>query len=622
MEALKGLVKINEENCKVCYACVRACPVNAIRVTSENASPEIMPARCIACGSCIKVCTPDAIEYKDSRNEVLAILESGQKSAAVVDPTIAAEFPDITDYRKFVRMIRILGFDMVFEGAFGVDVVAYKYKELIENNKGKYYIFANDPVVNAYIEKYQPELIPNLARISTPQVAMAKIIRELHGEEVRVVYIGPLIASKFTEEMGNGSGKLDAVLTFSELRELFIDREIDQKQLEFSEFDPPFGARGHLFPMASGILYAGELNHDPVKAEITTVEGESEMKEALREFQQSIEVINSHFNIFYSEYLMGVGTTKGGQRYLRQAEVKNYTRKRLKSLDMKVWKGNLERFIVSDLSRDFKLDDQRLPQPAEEEIKDIMKKLKQDCDQTAGCGVCGYDTCRDFAIAIAKGLAVPEMCNTFTNRNRQNYIESLKISNEKLAQTEKALRESETKAKTEKESAREASEIISAMLQKLPSGIVILDEKLKIIQANQSFIDLLGEDAKEINEIIPGLKGADLKTLLPYNIYNLFTYVLSNNENIQNRDISYEERLLNVSVFIIRKARIVGAVFRDMYSPEVRKEEVIKRVSEVIDKNLSLVQQIGFLLGEGASETEKMLNSIIEFYRDPGRKGS
>lgn len=622
MEALKGLVKINEGKCKVCYACVRACPVNAIRVISEDAGPEIMPGRCIACGSCIKVCTPNAIDYADSRKEAMAILESGQKAAAVVDPTIAAEFPDITDYRKFVRMIRILGFDLVFEGAFGVDVVARKYKELLDNNKGKYYIFANDPVVNAYIEKYQPELIPNLAPISTPQVAMAKIIRELHGVEVRVVYIGPLIASKFPEEMGKGNGKIDAVLTFPELREMFVAREIDQKQLEFSDFDPPFGARGHLFPMARGIIHAGELNDDPVKGDITTVEGESEMKEALREFLQSIEIINSHFNIFYSEYLMGIGTTKGGQRYLRQAEVKNYTRKRLKSLDSKIWKENLERFRKTDLPREFKMDDQRLPQPAEEEIKEIMKNLKQDCDQTAGCGVCGYDSCRDFATAIAKGLAVPEMCNTFTNRNRQDYIESLKISNEKLAQTEKALRESENKAKNEKEGAREASEIISAMLQKLPSGIVILDEKLKIIQANQSFIDLLGEDAREINEIIPGLKGADLKTLLPYNIYNLFTYVLSNNENIQNRDISFEERLLNVSVFIIRKARIVGAVFRDMYSPEVRKEEVIKRVSEVIDKNLSLVQQIGFLLGEGASETEKMLNSIIEFYKNPGKKGS
>jgi transcriptional regulator with PAS, ATPase and Fis domain len=208
------------------------------------------------------------------------------------------------------------------------------------------------------------------------------------------------------------------------------------------------------------------------------------------------------------------------------------------------------------------------------------------------------------------------MCNKYTNLNRQDYIQSLKISNEKLAHAEKALRDSELIARKEKESARESNEIISAMLQKLPSGVVILDERLKILQANQSFIDMIGEDAREISSVIPGLSGADLKTLLPYNIYNLFTYVLSNNENIQNRDLNFNNLLLNLSVFVIRKGKIVGAVFRDMYSPEVRKEEVMKRVSDVIDKNLSMVQQIGFLLGEGASETEKMLHSIIEFYKD------
>jgi len=101
----------------------------------------------------------------------------------------------------------------------------------------------------------------------------------------------------------------------------------------------------------------------------------------------------------------------------------------------------------------------------------------------------------------------------------------------------------------------------------------------------------------------------------PFNVYNLFSNVFSTKENILNRDIHIEDQLLNLSVFTIRKDKIVGAVFRDMYSPEVRKEEVLKRVTDVIDKNLTMVQKIGFLLGEGASETEQMLNSIIELYK-------
>jgi hypothetical protein len=152
------------------------------------------------------------------------------------------------------------------------------------------------------------------------------------------------------------------------------------------------------------------------------------------------------------------------------------------------------------------------------------------------------------------------------------------------------------------------------MLHKLPSMVVICDANLRIIQTNNSFIELLGEDAREINEVIPGLAGADLKTLLPYNIYNLFTYVLTQNESITNRDIRHEGKILNVSVFNIEKEKIVGAVIRDLSAPEVQKEEVVKRLTEVIDKNLSLAQQIGFILGEGTSESERMLNSIIESY--------
>ena len=154
------------------------------------------------------------------------------------------------------------------------------------------------------------------------------------------------------------------------------------------------------------------------------------------------------------------------------------------------------------------------------------------------------------------------------------------------------------------------------MLKKLPSAVVLIDKKMKILQSNQSFIDLLGDDALEINEIIPGLVGADLKTLLPYNIHNLFTSVLQNNTDILNRDVMYKDKLLNLSVFTIKPNSIVVAVIRDMYAPEVQKEEVIKRITEVIDKNLAMVQNIGFLLGEGASETEKMLNSIIKTYRE------
>jgi len=616
---LKPLVEIIDHKCKLCYACVRACPVNAIQVRSDQAVPKIMPNRCIGCGSCIQVCSPEAIMYRDSKEETMAMIKSGASVIALVDPSISGEFPDVVDYRKFVQMIRSLGFSHVCEVSFGVDLIAKEYSQLFKDFKGKYYIMANCPVVIGYIEKFQPELIPNLAPLVSPAVATAKVVRSKYGNDSKTVYIGPVIASKNESEMGDEDGKINSSLTFLELRELFSEYNIDEKQLEFSDFDPPYGFTGALFPIANGILQVAGLDEDLLTGNITTVEGEREMKASLRQFQDEGDIINSHFNIFYTEFLMGPGTSKNGKKYIRRATVKSYAKKRLKKFKHDEWEKELEEYSHLDFTRKFQNNDQRL-YPTEEKVQQILVELRQDGRDDMGCGACGYGSCRDFAVAIAKDLATPEMCNHYTNRNRQNYIQSLKISNDKLAQTEKALRESELIARKEKEAAKEASEITTAMLHKLPSAIVILDEKLKILQANETFIEMLGDEAREINEIIPGLVGADLKTLLPYNFYNLFSYVLINNESVQNRDISFGDKLLNLSAFVIRKGKIVGAVVRDMGAPEVRKEEVIKRVTEAIDKNLSLVQQIAFLLGEGASETERMLHSIIEFYKTNPRK--
>ncbi|MFO7844096.1 MAG: (Fe-S)-binding protein [Bacteroidales bacterium] len=314
--------------------------------------------------------------------------------------------------------------------------------------------------------------------------------------------------------------------------------------------------------------------------------------------------------------LDGPGISKNGKKFIRHTRVTEYANKRLKNFDLEKWKKEIKKFWDIDYTKTFFNDDQRIETPSEEKIQEVLKAIgKENKDPDLGCNACGYNTCRDFAIAVSKGLAKIDMCLTFSLRNRHDYIKALKTTNEKLAQTQSALKDSEKVARKEKEAAQEASDIINTMLQKLPTGVVIIDQNLKIIQSNNSFIDLLGEEADAINEIIPGLVGADLKTLLPFNIYNLFSHVFSTNENILNRDIHLDEKLLNLSIFTIRKNKITGAVFRDMYAPEVRKEEVIKRVTEVIDKNLAMVQNIGFLLGEGASETEQMLNSIIELYK-------
>jgi PAS domain-containing protein len=212
------------------------------------------------------------------------------------------------------------------------------------------------------------------------------------------------------------------------------------------------------------------------------------------------------------------------------------------------------------------------------------------------------------------------MCHLYGTRNRQEYIKSLRMTNDQFSRTQKVLQETEKQAREEKEMVREFSETLAAVIQKIPSGVVIINDQLRVIQANRAFIEILGEEIEAIDEVIPGLKGADLRSLLPPQVAGLFSFVLQNNQEIPHKDITVDERILNFSVFPIKKDTTVGAIIRDLSSPEVQKEEVIQRVTDVIDKNLEMVQKIGFLLGEGASDTERMLNSIIQYYRSSDNK--
>ncbi len=612
------LISIDSAKCKICYACVRVCPVNAIQVKANQEVPVVIHDRCIGCGSCVVVCAPDAISYRDGTREVKELLASDEKVAAIVAPSISGEFDDITDYRKFVRMIRELGFDYVNEVSFGVDMVAGKYRELFTNFLGRYYITTNCPPVVSLIEKFHPELIDNLAPIVSPMFATAQLARQLYGPSTKVVYIGPCIGAKDEALRFDGSSKVDAVLTFVELRNLFQEFNIKESTVEYSDFDPPLGYKGSLYAVSNGLLQAAGLSEDLMNGSTITAEGRDDVLEAIREFETRIEFIRKNFNLFYCEgCLMGPGTSKGGKKFARKTLVTDYANKKLKDFNVNTWEKACGKHAATiDFNALFTVDDQRLPDPPEAKVEEILKVIgKNQESEKLGCGACGYESCHEFAVNVAKGLTKTDMCITYSLKSKHDFIKALKQTNEKLNRTQDALLTSEQKARQEQQLAQEALERTSAMLQKLPSAIVIVDSSLKVIESNQSFINILGEDAADINDIIPGLVGADLKTLVPFQIYKLFTSVISNNENLLNRDVPLGDRLLNVSVFSIKKGEIAGAVLRDMYLPEVRKEEVINRVTEVIDENLNLVQQIAFLLGEGASKTERMLNSIIESHK-------
>lgn len=598
-------------------SCANSCPVRAIQPEGVKDSLRLVHQQCIGCARCLAEYSGGGIKMHDSIDEVLSLIGSETQVAAIVDPSISAEFPDVTDYRKFVEMIRAIGFSHVIESSFGVDLLAAKYNGLFDNFKGKYYISANCPVVVSYVLKYHPELSDNLVPLVPPYVACAMVSRQLYGDGLKIVHITPCVASKTEALQFNGNAKIDGVLTFGELRAILKRKEILESAFEYSDFDPPFGRLGTLYPIANGFLEADGISEELASSAVLTVSGHNHIFQAISEFESNIENIKKHLNIFYDDgCMMGPGMTTKGNFIKRHADVVRYSNKRVSAIDPDEWQTNLERFLALDYSRKFEKDDQRLPEPSEDIVNGILDKLSSFKPiEQKNCRICGFDNCHDFAKAVAIGHARLDHCYDYALNSQSEYLKTLRITNENLARTNESFKENEKRLRTENEITTERMDIFLGAIKKVPTGIVIADEAMKIIYSNEKFIEMLGEDAQIIADVIPGLVGADLKTLLPPMFYRMFSSALNSDDESVSRDLPFENKLFNINVFRFEKKSIVGGIIKDMSAPEVQAEQVTERLTEVIDQNLNMVQQIGFLLGEGASRTEAMLNSIISSYQ-------
>ena len=613
------IIQLEKNKCKTCYSCIRACPVKAIYVSKETVYPSIDERKCIACGSCISACTYNAIKYFDSKSSVKQLLNSKEKVVAICAPSIAGEFDDITDYRKFVKMIRLLGFSYVTEMAFGVDIVAALYRKLIHDNfNGKYYITSCCPAIVALIEKIYPELIGNLVPFVSPILACAIVARKMYGNDLKVVHITPCVAAKKEVDRSSGISKIDGVLTFKELRELFNEFKINETFSEYSDFDEPLGYKGSMYPISQGFLEATELNISLLSENTITAEGKTAVH-TVEQFLAHNKTIKHNFNIFFCEgCIMGPGTSENGQKYLRYALVKDYISRRLAIFDYANWHYYITiHSKYKELEANFVNRKSELPAPNENDIKTALDLITmKNNNKEVNCGACGFDTCKGLAYAIAQNIAIPEMCVTNSLiGNKETSIVSKK-NTEELEMTKNELKITKTAYEETKDLLDAKNEAISIFVHSLNAGIVLCDENLKIVESNLGFIDIFSEDVKGIHEVIPYLIGADIKTFgLPQILITQFQFILNHDETQINKDVEIEGKLINVSIFQLIQKKLVGAVFRNLHSQEERPEEIKHRVTEVIEENLRQVQQIGFILGEGAAKTEKMLNSILKSYQ-------
>jgi len=591
--------------------------VKSIHVHGNSVFPYIEERKCILCGTCIGTCAYGAISYFDSKKNVKKLLNSKEKVVAICAPSIAGEFGDVTDYRNFVKMIRMLGFSYVMEMAFGVDIIAEKYRKLTQDDfNGKYYITSCCPSIVHLIEKIYPELVGNLTPYISPVAACAIVARKLYGNDLKVVHLTPCVAAKKDVDRNTGLTKINEVLTFKELRELFDEFNISETFSDYSDFNEPLGFKGSMYPISQGFLEASSLDIRLLKEKTITAEGKSSVH-AVKQFLEHYNIIKHNFNVFFCEgCIMGPGTSKGGEKYKRYALVKDYVNKRLENFDVQKWIDHMAvHSNYKELDAAFTNKKYELPLPDVHEIETALDIItKRNNNKEVNCGACGFDTCKELAFAIAQNRAITEMCVTNAQIGNREASHISKKTEEELEMVKTELATTKTTLNETRDLLYAKNEAISIFVRGFSTGIVFCDEQLKIVESNLGFIEILGDDVKEIHEVIPYLIGADLKTLLPSILIAQFQFILNHNETHVNRDVEIEGKWVNISVFQLIPQKLVGAVFRHLQSKEERPEEIIHRVTEVIEENLRQVQQIGFILGEGAAKTEKMLNSIIKSY--------
>ena len=499
------LVTTIRERCRACYTCVRECPAKAIQILDGQAS--VIQARCIGCGNCVTVCSQQA-KLVASGVEATEILLSGSAPvAAIVAPSYPAEFTDCAT-SGLISALRALGFTRVHEVGFGADLVAARYSRLLEEQDFGRWVATACPAVVSYVRKFHPSLVDHLAPIVSPMLAMARVLHRMHGPDMRVVFVGPCIAKKGEADSGRPQREIDAVLTYVELRAMFERSGITLAAARAGEdFDAPHSGLGALFPITRGMLQAAGVNEDLLSGDVVSADGRTNLADAITEFEHGETEARLLDILCCQGCIMGAGFSQDEPVFKRRSAVSREARARHEALDNAAWRATMAQYASLDLSSSFMPSAQRLDDtPTPDEVVAVLARMnKQSAGDELDCGACGYETCRDHAVAIWQGLAEVEMCLPYTVEELRRTVHELQESHRSLDSIREALVKSEKLASMGQLAAGIAHEVNN------PLGILLLHANLLLEEcaggdpALEGDLRLVVDQANRCKKIISGL---------------------------------------------------------------------------------------------------------------------
>lgn len=558
-----------DTECQDCYKCVRHCPVKAIRVNDGHAM--VVPELCTACGSCVTVCPAHAKRVRSDIPQLLQLLRGDTPVYASIAPSYISEFRDVTP-SQIISACKKLGFSGVSETALGAQIVSKEVSKMIDKQEKGLLISSACPTMVDFIRLYLPDFVPYITPVLSPLLSHSKMLHELYGDDIKVVFIGPCIAKK--NEADSHSDILNLSITFAEFKQLLREEKINLKELDTSNensFVPHSAKEGQLYPIEGGMI-------ETIKAISTNTQVHYSMVCGLDNLRQTLQTLNPNqldTRVFLEVLACNGGCVHGpctehdSPRLLERLRVQE-------QVDMSQLSDNEK--VTPNISEDFTAVDEPRTLTQKMDITEALLRVgKKTQEDELNCGGCGYDSCLNFATALAYGKAEPSMCVSYMRQLAQNKANGL--------------------------------------LRSMPSGVIIVDKDLNIIECNYNFALAFGEDTVEAFEASPGLCGADIRRIVPFS--NWFETALATGEDFKREYYRIDKKLFNITIFTIAPHEVVGAVIADVTLTELRREQIAARAKKVIDNNLAVVQDIACRLGEQMADTELILRSIAEDYAEP-----
>lgn len=550
---------LKKSNCKNCYKCIRHCPVKAIRFSGNQA--HIIGDECILCGHCFVVCPQNAKEIVNETEKVRVLLQSYPVYVSLA-PSFIANYKGV-GINAMRTALKKLGFADVEETALGATVVKNEYDRLLREEKRDIVISSCCHSVNLLIQKYFPKELPYLADVLSPMQAHCADLKRRHPG-AKTVFIGPCVAKK--DEAAHYDGIVDAVLTYEELTEwlnhegVVLEKEMDSQQ----------ESRARFFPTTGGILKT--MNLDAPGYRYMAIDGIENCISALKDIE------NGNIHHAFIEMSSCVGSCVGGpvmEKY-HPSPVREY-------IAVAEYAGDKD-FVVeqpdsNDLRKHFSLIERENKMPSEAEINAALRQMgKLSKRDELNCGSCGYNTCREKAIAICQGKAEASMCLPYLQKKAEGFSDRI--------------------------------------VNNTPNGIIVLNDAFEVQQINEAAMDIM-----HIRSSSDVLGEQVVRIMDPAVFYE----VQKKKFNVHNRRVYLAEykRYVELTVVYDTDNHLFIGIMRDITDEEKEREkkesiskQTIETADKVVDKQMRIVQEIASLLGETAAETKIALTKLKESIKD------